>query len=143
MFSNTKKVRTILKNRGISQTLWFTGYCHHASNGFNLDGSLESLCSSIESDSPLFFIFRTRQGDKKLESEACPFKNIEYAFSYSTRGGAKVCQQPPSRLDTCTDEAKMVFQFQACPDVPGSERTGESKVHSLNQNKFPHSFPQF
>ena len=59
------------------------------------------------------------------ESEACPFKNIEYAFSYSTRGGAKVCQQPPSRLDTCTDEAKMVFQFQACPDVPGSERTGE------------------
>ena len=108
-----------------SQTLWFTGYCHHASNGFNLDGSLESLCSSIESDSPLFFIFRTRQGDKKLESEACPFKNIEYAFSYSTRGGAKVCQQPPSRLDTCTDEAKMVFQFQACPDVPGSERTGE------------------
>ena len=125
-----------------SQTLLFTGYCHHASNGFNLDGSLESLCSSIESDSPLFFIFRTRQGDKKLESEACPFKNIEYAFSYSTRGGAKVCQQPPSRLDTCTDEAKMVFQFQACPDVPGSERTGESLnsqkcIHSIRTNSFP------
>ena len=109
-----------------------TGYCH-ASSGFS--GSLESLCSSIESDSPLFFIFRTRRGDKKLESEACPFKNIEYAFSYSTRGGAKVCQQPPSRLDTCTDEAKMVFQFQACPDVPGSERTGES----LNSQKCIHS----
>ena len=99
-------------------------------------GSLESLCSSIESDSPLFFIFRTQEDSKKLlaaNSEACPFKNIEYAFSYSTRGGAKVCQQPPSRLDTCTDQAKMVFQFQACPDVPGSERTGKYPKWQIKQ----------
>lgn len=135
MFYNTKKVRMrriFQRNSVIHFMSFVTGYCH-ASSGFS--GSLESLCSSIESDSPLFFIFRTRRGDKKLESEACPFKNIEYAFSYSTRGGAKVCQQPPSRLDTCTDEAKMVFQFQACPDVPGSERTGES----LNSQKCIHS----
>ena len=140
MFYNTKKVRMrriFQRNSVIHFMSFVTGYCH-ASVGFS--GSLESLCSSIESDSPLFFIFRTRRGDKKLESEACPFKNIEYAFSYSTRGGAKVCQQPPSRLDTCTDEAKMVFQFQACPDVPGSERTGESSlksqkcIHSIRTN---------
>ena len=57
--------------------------------------------------------------------EACPFRNIEYAFSYSTRGGAKVCEEPASKLDTCIEEEKMVFQFQACPDVPGSERAGK------------------
>ena len=49
---------------------------------------------SIESDSPLFFIFRTTSRDKNVllqkDTEACPFRNIEYAFSYSTRGGAKV-----------------------------------------------------
>ena len=59
------------------------------------------------------------------DTEACPFRHIAYAFSYSTRGGAKVCEEPPSQLDTCIEEDKMVFQFQACPDVPGSERTGK------------------
>ena len=49
-------------------------------------------------------------------------------FSYSTRGGAKVCENPPSRLDTCIDNTKLVFQFQACPDVPGSERTGKQML---------------
>ena len=37
----------------------------------------------------------------------------------------KVCQDPASTLDTCIEEEKMVFQFQACPDVPGSERAGK------------------
>ena len=49
-------------------------------------------------------------------------------FLYSTRGGAKVCENPPSRLDTCIDNTKLVFQFQACPDVPGSERTGKQML---------------
>ena len=88
---------------------------------------MESLCSSIESDSALFFMFRTTddQNMAKKDSEACPFSSGDYAFSYSTRGGAKVCEEPASKLDTCTDQAKMVFQFQACPDVPGSERSGK------------------
>ena len=59
-----------------------------------MSASLENLCMSIESDSPLFFIFRTTSRDKNVllqkDTEACPFRNIEYAFSYSTRGGAKV-----------------------------------------------------
>jgi len=100
-------------------------YCHSSS----VSASLENLCMSIESDSPLFFIFRTTSRDKNVllqkDTEACPFRNIEYAFSYSTRGGAKVCQDPASTLDTCIEEEKMVFQFQACPDVPGSERADE------------------
>ena len=50
---------------------------------------------------------------------------------YSTRGGAKVCESPPSRLDTCIDSTKMLFQFQACPDVPGSERTGKQQCYLL------------
>ena len=74
-------------------------------------------------------MFRTEDTNKALiqkdNTEACPFKSVEYAFSYSTRSGAKVCENPPSRLDTCIDNTKMVFQFQACPDVPGSERTGK------------------
>ena len=108
-----------------SYLVYFSGYCH-ASGAHS--SSLEALCTSIESDSPLFFIFRTTARDKNVflqkDTEACPFRNIEYAFSYSTRGGAKVCQEPASKLDTCIEEEKMVFQFQACPDVPGSERTG-------------------
>ena len=70
--------------------LFFSGYCHSSS----VSASLENLCMSIESDSPLFFIFRTTSRDKNVllqkDTEACPFRNIEYAFSYSTRGGAKV-----------------------------------------------------
>ena len=69
---------------------FFSGYCHSSS----VSASLENLCMSIESDSPLFFIFRTTSRDKNVllqkDTEACPFRNIEYAFSYSTRGGAKV-----------------------------------------------------
>ena len=111
--------------------LIFSGYCHSSS----ASASLTDLCMSIESDSPLFFIFRTTSRDKNVflqkDKEACPFRNIEYAFSYSTRGGAKVCEEPASKLDTCIEEEKMVFQFQACPDVPGSERSGKCYWYQL------------
>ena len=83
-----KSLQNQLLNKPIF--LFFSGYCHSSS----VSASLENLCMSIESDSPLFFIFRTTSRDKNVllqkDTEACPFRNIEYAFSYSTRGGAKV-----------------------------------------------------
>ena len=83
-------LKEIFKKSIIKQTSFFSGYCHSSS----VSASLENLCMSIESDSPLFFIFRTTSRDKNVllqkDTEACPFRNIEYAFSYSTRGGAKV-----------------------------------------------------
>lgn len=97
-------------------------YCQLSSA--SISSNLEDLCASIESDSALFFMFRTpTDGHTHHEKEACPFG--EHAFAYSTRGGAKVCADPPSHMHTCTNEAKMVLQFQACPDVPGSESSDE------------------
>ena len=120
------KAKKAVKRCDLSWIFYVPGYCHSSSI------SLESLCASIESDSPLFFIFRTTSGNVFLQkdTEACPFRNIEYAFSYSTRNGAKVCSEPHSKLDTCIQEHRMVFQFQACPDVPGSERSGEDDFFS-------------
>jgi len=56
---------------------------------------------------------------------SCPFDGV-HAFSYSTRGGSVTCSsEPPSIIDSCTNQAKMVLKFQACPDVQGSEANGE------------------
>ena len=61
----------------------FLGYCHPSSTS---KYTVESLCSTIDSDSALFFMFRTEDTNKALiqkdNTEACPFKSIEYAFSY-------------------------------------------------------------
>jgi hypothetical protein len=62
----------------------------------------------------------------------CPFDDAN-AFSYSTRGGQDTCEEPPSRLDKCTDEHRMVFRFSACPDVRGSESGGESQESNSAQ----------
>ena len=63
----------------------FLGYCHPSSTS---KYTVESLCSTIESDSALFFMFRTEENSEyrnriqKDNTEACPFERIEYAFSY-------------------------------------------------------------
>lgn len=151
MFFNTKKVSWYnLQHPAHSfHPGAFTGYCH----GSSVSRSLQSLCASIESDSPLYFIYRTTAGDKNTflpkDTETCPFRNVEYAFSYSTRGGAKVCGEPSSKLDSCIEKERMVFQFQACPDVPGSERTGiitevgmcESYMRKLLQMRYWNAWP--
>ena len=95
------------------------GYCDS-----ELSGDIASMCGSIESDSALFFMFRQQENNKTLDYN-CPFEGV-HTFSYSTRHGNAKCSQPPSHIDSCTDKTKMVFKFQACPDVPGSESSGIS-----------------
>lgn len=79
--------------------------------------AVSTLCSSIMADSALFYMFRM---GPNLEPTACPFDGT-HTFSYSTRGGKDICGRPTSQLEQCTDPTRLVFQFQACPDVPGSE----------------------
>ncbi|TRY66958.1 hypothetical protein TCAL_09920, partial [Tigriopus californicus] len=79
--------------------------------------AVSTLCSSIMADSALFYMFRM---GPNLKPTACPFDGT-HTFSYSTRGGKDICGRPSSHLEQCTDPTRLVFQFQACPDVLGSE----------------------
>ena len=55
----------------------------------------------------------------------CPFgtnhltSGHPYSFSYDR--GKGVCKWPESEMESCTDPSKLVFNYQACPNVPGSE----------------------
>ena len=88
------------------------------------------MCGSIESDSALFFMFRQQKNNNKTLDYNCPFDGV-HTFSYSTRHGNAKCSQPPSHIDSCMDKTKMVFKFQACPDVPGSESSGNSIIQNI------------
>ncbi|XP_011495489.1 PREDICTED: uncharacterized protein LOC105360309 [Ceratosolen solmsi marchali] len=79
--------------------------------------SLSSLCSYITGDALLFSMFR-----EEATSVPCPFHG-PMTFTYN-RGHGR-CSSPQSNVDTCTDESRLLFRYQACPDVPGSESTVE------------------
>lgn len=51
----------------------------------------------------------------------CPFEG-PFKFSYSRGHGE--CRDPLSSIDSCTDDAHLLFRFQACADVQGSESRG-------------------
>jgi len=53
---------------------------------------------------------------------ACPFRG-PMTFSYNRGHGT--CSNPPSNVDTCTDDSRLLFKYQACPDVPASESAGK------------------
>ena len=134
MFCNIKRVsflslfgwnliRCLFKSHPNYKNKWilfpiYPGYCDS-----EFSGDIASMCGSIESDSALFFMFRQQKNNKTLDYN-CPFDGV-HTFSYSTRHGNSKCAQPPSHIDSCTDKTKMVFKFQACPDVQGSESSGE------------------
>lgn len=103
-------------------TFSLPGYCEPWNPMFaETTFAVSTLCSSIMADSALFYMFRM---GPNLEPTACPFDGT-HTFSYSTRGGKDICGRPTSQLEQCTDPTRLVFQFQACPDVPGSESAGE------------------
>ena len=77
-----------------------------------------------------------RQQKRKGQLYNCPFDGV-HTFSYSTRNGKAKCSQPPSQIDSCTDKTKMVFKFQACPDVPGSESAGNLDILLSILNHIP------
>lgn len=45
-----------------------------------------------------------------------------------------------SNIESCTEESRLLLSFQACPDVQGTESTGESL--SSNNDSSPFSFAQ-
>ena len=56
---------------------------------------------------------------------ACPFAG-PFKFTYSRSHGE--CREPMSSIDSCTEDSRLLFRFQACADVVGSESRGESLV---------------
>lgn len=45
-----------------------------------------------------------------------------YLFTYNRGHGE--CKSPVSNVESCTEDSRMLLSFQACPDVPGTESTG-------------------
>lgn len=80
--------------------------------------SLETLCSHISGDAPLYSMFRAG-----AVPVTCPLK-APFQFTYF-RGDNRECKSPVSSIDSCTDDSRLLFRFQACPDVINSESTVE------------------
>lgn len=47
----------------------------------------------------------------------------QFAFTYNRGHGE--CKSPVSKIKSCTEDTRMMLNFQACPDVDGTESTGE------------------
>ncbi|XP_069162756.1 uncharacterized protein [Procambarus clarkii] len=59
------------------------------------------------------------------EPVRCPFP-YTYTFTYN-RGHAE-CTYPLSTVDSCTEDWRILFRYQACPDIQGTESTTEELV---------------
>ena len=89
---------------------FFSAYCHNRN-------SLASLCNYITGDALLYSMFR-----EEALAVACPFRG-PMTFTYNRGHGT--CSSPQSNVDTCTDDSRLLFKYQACPDVPASESAGD------------------
>lgn len=87
--------------------------------------TLEALCSHISGDAPLYSMFRVG-----ATPVPCPLKG-PFQFTYY-RGDNRECKNPPSSIDVCTEDWRLLLRFQACPDVIGSESTVEELVCLAN-----------
>ncbi|CAD1481023.1 unnamed protein product, partial [Heterotrigona itama] len=83
-----------------------SAYCHSRN-------SLSSLCSYITGDALLYSMFR-----EEATPVPCPFRG-PMTFSYNRGHGT--CSVPVSNVDTCTDDSRLLFRYQACPDISASE----------------------
>ncbi|XP_064121034.1 uncharacterized protein LOC135225640 isoform X3 [Macrobrachium nipponense] len=81
------------------------------------NGDLGKLCSQITGDALLFSMFR-----RDALPVPCPLKG-PLTFSY-TRGHG-MCEVPASTIDSCTSDSRLLFKYQACPDVQGTESSVE------------------
>uniref|UniRef100_A0A1B6EC96 Ig-like domain-containing protein n=1 Tax=Clastoptera arizonana TaxID=38151 RepID=A0A1B6EC96_9HEMI len=82
--------------------------------------SLDTLCSEITGDAPLFSMFRY-----DAAPTSCPFRP-PFVFTYNRGSGD--CRYPVSRADACTEDSRLLLRYQACPDVLNSESTVEELV---------------
>ncbi|CAH0548547.1 unnamed protein product, partial [Brassicogethes aeneus] len=85
--------------------------------------SITDMCNGISGDAQLFSMFRKYPETKPIP---CPFKSAPFTFIYNR--GAGECSNPPSKAESCTDDSRMVFKYQACPDIPSSESNVEELI---------------
>jgi hypothetical protein len=78
--------------------------------------SIRSLCSTITGDANLFAMFRL-----DAVPIECPFR-APLTFTYNRGHGE--CRYPISSVDSCIQSSRLLFSYQACPDVTGTESTG-------------------
>jgi hypothetical protein len=50
----------------------------------------------------------------------------QFAFTYNRGHGE--CRSPVSKIKSCTEDTRMMLNFQACPDVDGTESTGNQSL---------------
>ena len=61
----------------------------------------------------------------KLELESlCVNRGAPFTFTYNRGYGE--CKYPLSRVDSCTENSRLLLRYQACPEVPKTESTGEN-----------------
>ncbi|KAG7159985.1 hypothetical protein Hamer_G017427 [Homarus americanus] len=75
--------------------------------------SLEYVCSLLTGDAQLHSMFRLN-----AEPVPCPFPHT-YTFTYNS--GHAECKYPLSTVDSCTEDWRILFRYQACPDIQGTE----------------------
>ncbi|KAG5672928.1 hypothetical protein PVAND_003016 [Polypedilum vanderplanki] len=80
---------------------------------------LQFYCEQIPGDATLHSMFKIDSEPVKCPA---PLKG-QFAFSYNRGNGE--CKSPVSKLKSCTEDTRMMLNFQACPDVSGSESTVE------------------
>ena len=98
----------------------FSAYCQHKN-------TLSSLCSYITGDALLYSMFR-----EEAIPVPCPFHG-PLTFSYNRGHG--LCSSPHSNVDTCTDDSKLLFRYQACPDVYASESASKYQLFFFFKSK--------
>jgi hypothetical protein len=96
---------------------FFPAYCHSKE-------ALPNLCSLITGDALLYSMFRVEASPVQ-----CPFRG-PFTFSYNRGHGE--CKSPPSSVDSCTEDSRLLLRYQACPDVSGTESTGEYFLPNRN-----------
>jgi hypothetical protein len=88
--------------------------------------SLDNLCGQITGDATLYSMFRSDAGPTE-----CPFRGGP-PFTFTYNRGSGECSSPVSKVDSCTDESRLLLRYQACPDVHGTESTGELARNSIS-----------
>lgn len=79
--------------------------------------TLPHLCSLITGDALLYSMFR-----ENAEPVDCPLK-APFSFSYNRGHGD--CKYPVSTIESCTEESRLLLNYQACPDIHASESAVE------------------
>ncbi|XP_058811624.1 uncharacterized protein LOC131676550 isoform X2 [Topomyia yanbarensis] len=79
--------------------------------------TLHYLCEQIPGDALLYSMFKINP-----EPIKCPLSG---SFTFTYNRGHGECKNPVSKMDMCTEDSRLLLNFQACPDVSGTESTVE------------------